>query len=271
MEEMEERVGGVVDFHNHLIPGVDDGAQDVDEAREALSALAADGVTTIITTPHIEALAGPAAGLVRSRLDVMDGPWETLSALARSEFPGLVVHRGAEVRLDAPDPDLSDARLRLAGGRFALVEFAYFTVPPRSGRVLSHIGDGGWTPIIAHPERYGGIDRDATVLDEWRAAGARIQLNGGSLLGRYGDKPRAAAVRMLERGQADYLSSDYHARGNPQVARYRQALIDAGGAEQAELLLEVNPGRIVEGLDPHPVPELVHRRGLLSWLLEALR
>lgn len=269
--EPERPDAGVIDFHNHLMPGVDDGARDIDEARAALSAFAGDGVSAIITTPHIEARNGATAGLVRSRLDVMDPHWERLAALARAEFPSLAVHRGAEVRLDVPDPDLSDPRLRLDGGRFALVEFAYFTVPPRSARVLARIVDAGFTPVIAHPERYAGILRDADTVREWRAAGAFMQVNGGSLLGRYGDPPRAAGAWLLESGLADYLSSDYHARGQPLVARYRQALVEAGGEEQARLLLEVNPARLLAGEDPIAVPPLERKRGLLAWLAEVFR
>jgi protein-tyrosine phosphatase len=66
----------------------------------------------------------------------------------------MAVHRGAEVALDTPDPDLSDDRVRLAGTRFVLVEFAYMTVPPNAGSVLRRIRDAGWVPVLAHPERY---------------------------------------------------------------------------------------------------------------------
>jgi protein-tyrosine phosphatase len=172
------------------------------------------------------------------------------------------VHRGAELRLDVPDPDLSDERLRLAGGRFVLVEFPYFIVPPRSARVLGWLLDQGWQPVLAHPERYSGVDGDLAAVAEWREAGAYLQVNGGSLLGRYGVAARRLAVGMLARGWVDYVCSDYHARGGPRVTSYGAWLERHGGPETAMRLLSDNPARLLSGELPLPVAPLAPDAGV---------
>jgi protein-tyrosine phosphatase len=261
---------GIVDFHNHLMPGVDDGASDREESSAALQHLLEEGVRALITTPHLDASVLVNAERWAQRSAELDAGWEELLSCAAT-VPGISVQRGAELRLDTPEPDLSDARARLAGGSFALVEFAYFTVPPRSARVLASLRRNGWTPVVAHPERYAGIAADEEVIGEWRAAGAYVQVNGCSLIGRYGVEPRVMAQRILARGWADYLSSDYHARGRADIRAYRKLLEDMDGSEQATLLMEQNPRRLLAGQAPLPVPPLGGERGFWGRLAEVLK
>jgi protein-tyrosine phosphatase len=250
VERATNRDGGIIDLHNHLIPGVDDGAQNPEQAAEAIALFSADGVTEFIATPHVE-LGRALRGDLESRLTLIDAGWESLTVLANRA--GVRAHRGAELRLDTADPDLTDPRLRLAGGRFALVEFPFFVVPPRSSRVLAQLRADGWVPVIAHPERNAGIDAELRVVEEWRDAGAYLQVTGSSLLGRYGPTAQRMAARLLERGLADYLSSDYHARNAPRVAEYVAWLESHGAGAQAERLTRVNPRRLLANELPLPV------------------
>jgi protein-tyrosine phosphatase len=242
-----------VDFHNHTIPGVDDGAPDRAASAGALDLFAAQGVRAIVATPHVE-LSAAMHGALTMRLAEIDHAWTDLESVARGR--GIAVHRGAELRLDAADPDLSDPRLRLAGTRFALVEFPWFTVPPRSARTLALIVQRGWLPIVAHPERYDGLDPEMDVVREWRQAGAYIQVNGPSILGRYGETVRKDALGMLARGFVDYFSSDYHARGRLRIDEYWDALVAMGGEAQAALLMVTNPSRMLSDERPLSVPPL---------------
>ena len=93
-------------------------------------------------------------------------------------------------------------------------------------------------------------------------AGAYLQVNGGSLIGRYGPDARAVAHRMLTDGLADYISSDYHARGLVGTPDYRHVIEVRGGQEQASLLLEVNPQRMLHEELPLPIPPLPKPGGL---------
>jgi protein-tyrosine phosphatase len=253
MQDEQHTHAGRVDFHNHTIPGVDDGASDRAETAEALAAFAGQGVTALVATPHVQ-LVKPGRGSIEVRLAEIDRGWIELEEVARGS--GIAVHRGAELRLDAPDPDLSDPRLRLAGTRFVLVEFPYFTVPPRSAHMLAAIAKRGWSPIVAHPERYSGLDDDLSVVREWREAGASVQVNGPSVLGRYGQSARADALALLKHGLVDFLCSDYHARGRLRIDEWYEALVGMGGREQAELLMVTNPARVLRDERPLPVAPL---------------
>jgi protein-tyrosine phosphatase len=248
----------IVYFHNHLLPGVDDGAQTVEEALLALQAFAADGVRAVIVTPHVDASQTMRPSELAVRLAELDEAWEKLKPLA--EQAGVRVERGVELLLDVPEPDLSDARLRLAGGRFLLMEFPFMMIPPQSARAVGAIAAAGYKPIIAHPERYVGFASQVELAAEWKASGAFLQVNGGSLLGRYGAEPRRLAFELLERGWVDYLCSDYHARGPTLVNEYRALLESNNALEQSYTLTETNPARLLDGLAPLPVFPLRGRR-----------
>ena len=246
---------GITDFHNHLMPGVDDGAQTVEDAVAALRSFHACGVRDVITTPHFAGSLTLSDRGFAERLEQLDRGWERLQIIA-AEVPGIRVHRGAEVMLDVPHPALTDERLHLAGGRFVLVELPFMSVPPESSRILTNIRNRGLVPVLAHPERYHGVIPGSTLPLEWKTAGALLQVNGGSLLGKYGKGPRANAIDLLTRGLADYLCSDYHARGLPQVREYVTWLEERGAREQAHMLTIANPARLLRGELPLPIMPL---------------
>lgn len=234
-----------VDLHNHVIPGVDDGARDGPDAVAAVEALMGEGVRTIVATPHLDGSLTRDAGALAKRLAELDAGWTRLKEVVDSQVVEL--QRGVEFRLDAPDVDLSDPRLRLGGGPAVLVEFPYFTVPPRSAEVLSGLRRQGYLPLLAHPERYHGLDSQLGVVASWLDAGVALQVNAASLRGRYGKEAQMIAEALLSRGWAHCIASDYHARGEPRVAAARDLLEGRDGAEQARLLFEENPSRLLRG------------------------
>lgn len=258
----------MLDFHNHLIPGVDDGAASLAQALDGLTSMREEGVCAIITTPHFQGSLTRDPAAFAARMAELDAGWSVLQGLVQTRFADLRVERGVEVNLDAPDLDLSDPRLRLGGSSFALVEFAHFSIPPRSPDILFQLKAKGVNPILAHPERYSGIRRSMELVEEWRNVGCYLQVNAGSLLGRYGSAAQEAAFQLLARGYVDYLSSDYHCRGAPGLKEAEQVLVEAGGAEQLRLLTVVNPGRILENEHPLAVPPLRPRRAWWNRLRE---
>jgi protein-tyrosine phosphatase len=259
----------VTDFHNHLMPAVDDGAQTREESAAALAVMAAEGVGAIITTPHVNASITGNPELLSTRLAELDTGWAALQEVATGGRVQLF--RGAEVALDTPHPDLSCQSLRLAGTAFVLVEFAYMRIPPNSTGVFRNIRAAGWIPVLAHPERYVEMPTALETAMAWRQAGALLQLNGASLLGRYGPDAKRSAQRLLARGWIDYISSDFHSRSGPWIARYREWLAEHGGGEQAALLMEINPGRLLQGELPLPVPPLRPQRGVWNRMRSIFR
>jgi protein-tyrosine phosphatase len=244
----------MIDFHNHLIPGVDDGAADEEQAAAALAVFREQGVHTAVATPHVNGSLTRNPVALAERLAELDAGWARLEATAAES--GVRVLRGAEIMLDVPAPDLSDPRLRLAGTKAVLVEFPFMSVPPNALPALFELTMAGWMPVLAHPERYANAARDLSDATEWRRMGAALQVNGGSLLGRYGKPASELAWGLVEHGLVSYLSSDYHARGRCPVAECRAELERRGGEHQARLMMEENPRRMLNGEPPLPVPPL---------------
>lgn len=250
----------MIDFHNHLIPGVDDGAASLDESRAALEAYRAQGVRAVVATPHLRASLADTPAALDAYLAEVDAAWARLAALAAAEFPEMRLERGFEVMLDTPAPRLDDPRLRLAGTPFVLVEFPFMTVPPNADRTLFELKVAGWTPVIAHPERYSNADAAGRQAAEWKRVGGLLQVNAGSVLGKYGPEARRLAWSLLGQGMADYVCSDHHARGTLHLAACRDVLAQAGGEAQARRLMDENPARLLAGEQPLPVEPLRRRK-----------
>jgi protein-tyrosine phosphatase len=261
---MTDTPHGLTDLHSHLVPGVDDGARTIEDSRAGLHRLRASGVGQVVTTPHLDGSLTRDRGLLQERLQEVDEAWGGLKTMADREFPDLELHRGHEVMLDVPDPDLSDPRLHLAGTPFVLVEWQGLRVPPSTRSVLRRLREGGIKPIVAHPERYRGLDRDTYLPGEWREEGALLQVNYGSLLGRYGDLPRKRAFTLLQRGWVDLMASDFHGRPHlsPFLVEARERMAEWGGGGQFGLLAGLNPSRVLRGEDPLTVPPLEVKPGV---------
>lgn len=257
-----------VDIHNHLVPGVDDGARDVAAALDAVERLTRLSVRKILTTPHIDGSLTLDPKRLEGRLSAVSEAWERAAEAIGEHFPEVEFRRGHEVLLDVPEVDFSDPRIRMAGTSFVLVEWPRLQLPPGTARVLKRIRESGYRPIVAHPERYAGIGEAIDIVAHWRDVGAYLQVNHGSLVGRYGAVAQSVSHRLLRRGWVDYLASDFHA--HPRLKVYMteavQVLEELGAQEVMAYLCRTNPGRLLTGEDPLPVPVLPAERGFWARL-----
>jgi protein-tyrosine phosphatase len=263
---------GLTDLHSHLVPAVDDGAPTLEHALEGVSRMAAQGITRIVTTPHLEGSRTHDAAGLAADLDAVARAFEPVREAVAQHHPDLAIGQAYEVRLDVPDPDLSDPRLRLPGTNVVLVEWAALLVPPSSAQAIERIGEQGVRPLLAHPERYRGLDARIELVDEWRTRGAWMMVNHGSLVGRYGNEARRLAHRLLARGWVDALATDFH--GRPQLPLYLEearAWFEGKDATEAWRLLAVeNPARIARGASPLEVSPLPQETGLAARIFRAL-
>lgn len=249
----------MIDLHNHLLPGVDDGSRSVAQSVRVLGTFASSGVTDVCLTPHLmasEAEHGPPAR--------HDKAFAELSAAA-PEVPAL--HRGAEIMLDRPLPALvaRERRITLGGTRFVLVEFSRMVTFQAAAAALAHVVDLGLTPVLAHPERYACCTPE--VVARWKALGAIMQVDATTLGAPRGRGERARA--LVASGLADILAGDNHG-DDRSLATAREFLGRHGGVVQAELLLEDNPAAILADGKLRQVPPLPLRTPLLSRLRNLL-
>lgn len=237
-------VPALVDVHCHFVPGVDDGARDVAEAMAQLHEYDRQGIRTVVTTPHLAASA--AHGQWRDGIEVA---FAELADVASRECPGVNLSRSFEFRLDDPDADLSDRSIGLGEGDRLLIEFPMLALPAYPDRMLETVLAADWIPVLAHPERYSGVERAYGWIARWREMGALMCVNAGSLWGEHGGEAQRMVRRMLADSSVDLIASDNHARPH-RAATVRQAwdyLAEAGCEEQATLLTAVNPAAVLTG------------------------
>jgi protein-tyrosine phosphatase len=263
----------LVDIHNHLVPGVDDGARDVAAVLESVERMTRQSIRRILTTPHIDGSLTLDPARLEARLGQVSKAWERASQAIREAFPEVGFHRGHEICLDVPDVDLSDPRIRMAGTSFVLVEWPRLQLPPGTVAVLARIREKGFRPIVAHPERYAGMSAAIGVAGQWRDAGATLQVNYGSLVGRYGPDAQGNAIRLLRRGWVDYLASDFH--GHARLEIYKDEawslLTEFGAEELLNYLSRTNPSRLLDDQPPLPVPILPPERRFWARFRRMLR
>ena len=263
----------LVDIHSHLVPGVDDGARNVLAVLSSVERMARVGIRRMITTPHIRGSLTQDPEALELRLSEVGEAFDQARVAIKEEFPEVEYLRGHEILLDLPDVDFSDERIRMAGSSFVLVEWPRLHVPPGTPGFLAAIRRQGYRPIVAHPERYMGMADQLSLAERWHAAGAYLQVNYGSLDGRYGEAAREVAVTLLERGLVHYMASDFHGQAGLKVYKEEAwaVLEEREAHEELDLLCRVNPARILQDLEPVPVPAIPPARKLLDRLRGMVR
>lgn len=229
----------MVDLHCHLLPWVDDGPTDWDEAVEMARIAAADGVETAVATPHCQD-GSPGPGEIRALV-------AELNRRLGAAGVALTVLPGAELNPQLPPETLRT--LSLNATPYVLVEFPPFHLPANARDLVWRAVAQGLRPIIAHPERNSSVHRDPRRLLELLEAGALAQVTAASLEGAMGPEAEACARYLVRRGAVHFLASDGHS------ATVRRPTLSAGlavaagllGAAPARRLVWDNPAAVVAG------------------------
>ncbi|GAB3024417.1 tyrosine-protein phosphatase [Spirosoma pulveris] len=195
-----------VDMHSHLLPDVDDGVNNSEEALVCLQQMADWGIQRVITTPHVSRDWYP-----NSSDSLRAGQLE-LQRLADENGLAIKIDVAAEYMLDEFFPDLIDKNDLLTFGkeRYLLIETGWVSAPQQLDDILFRLQTRGYTPILAHPERYTYYHTDEASLARLHDMGCLFQLNWLSLTGRYGRKVRTQAQRILKNNWVDFIGSDLH-------------------------------------------------------------
>lgn len=242
----------MIDLHCHLLPGIDDGARDLDTALAMARMASADGITTIACTPHIMPGVynndGPAIRAALARLQ---------HALAQAGIPIRLV-TGADVHV-APDlaAQLRAGRaLTLNNSRYFLLEPPHHVLPPRLEDHVFGLQAAGFVPILTHPERLAWVDQHYDLIGRLVYSGVLVQLTAGSLMGRFGRRPCYWAERMLDEGICHLLATDAHDPVDraPILTEARDHVARKLGAEEAAHLVLTRPDGILRNCSPAELP-----------------
>ena len=244
----------MLDLHCHLLPGIDDGAVDLEMSLEMARMAVADGIRTVACTPHIypgmydNDRAGILAAIASLRIE-----------LARHGID-LELVEGADVHLDVGLlAGIREGRVpTLAGSRYLLLEPPHHVAPPRFEDSVFQLMVAGVVPVITHPERLTWIEGQYDVFKRLVKGGAWMQITAGSITGRFGKRPQYWAERMLDERLVHILATDAHhpRRRPPLLAEGRQAAAKRVGEQEATHLVITRPQGMVDNLEPGALPAL---------------
>lgn len=236
----------MTDIHCHILPHVDDGADSLDDALAMARAAWKSGVKNIAATPHFfgEERSVSVIPLLKKQFSLLR------NALVQCKIP-ITLFEGAEVLCTAETPLLAKQSLlpTLGHGRYVLCEFFFDESAGTILRIIDQIASSRYIPVIAHPERYDAFQNDPSFAEYFFDAGFPLQLNRGSILGRFGNNAQTTAEYLLSHGLCHAIASDAHSphRRTTYMADVRQIVSEHFGQALADALLCENPARILYG------------------------
>ena len=237
----------MIDTHCHLLPGLDDGPETLDDAVGLARHLVAQGVEAVVCTPHW-------SSTFPTRHDEAVGAREALQAELRRQDVQIELVVSAELsEVVAATRPSEEIRSRSLAGHWVIVELVANALPLHVETITTRLEAQELGIILAHPERCRAVQDDPGALDGARAAGALVQVVAPSLTGRTGRRVRKAAWSLLQTGRVDLVASDAH-----DVDKRRCELEEAGrlvfkelGSEHWEELTRRIPRVVLQGGDPY--------------------
>ncbi|MEA2048513.1 MAG: CpsB/CapC family capsule biosynthesis tyrosine phosphatase [Campylobacterota bacterium] len=203
-----------VDLHSHLIPGIDDGSQSMEESLILLKGMEELGYKKMITTPHIMADA------YRNTPKIIRDGLKALQQKALEEGLSIEIDAAAEYYLDDGFESLLEKGdiLTIKGG-YLLFETSYFAKPMQIEEMIFAMSASGYTPLMAHPERYRYVKELKKEYTRFKELGVMFQVNINSFGGHYGKDAKYKADFLSEEGMIDFLGSDVHHKKQVQTLR----------------------------------------------------
>lgn len=241
----------MIDIHSHILPGIDDGAESMEEALEMARLAVADDIRVMVATPHLfkhKSVDLAAINEKRVILEHIDIFRDRLAAegIALEILPGCDIPLSVEaLSLLAEDRVLTVND----GKRYLLLELPHFSLPPSLEDICFRLQSRGLTPIITHPERHPLIQERPDRLGRLIDLGCLIQLTAGSLTGGFGRQVARVSRQMVKKGYIHLLASDAHnTRGRPpMLSQAVKELSKLVGPERARAMVTQIPEKIIQG------------------------
>ena len=204
---LKDHLEDFVDIHNHILPGIDDGATDVEASLDLLKVFQQVGINHFIATPHVMNDYYP-----NTRESIKE-VWEALTTeLERRGLKEIKIKAAAEYMMDQAFLELiQKEKLLTLKDNMVLVEMSYFQPPMNLNEILFKLQTAQYKPVLAHPERYAFFhSKSLNKYSELKGRGCLFQLNALSLVGHYGKNMQEIAFRLLEEEMIDFLGTDTH-------------------------------------------------------------
>lgn len=195
-----------VDIHSHLLPGIDDGAKNLDNSLELINTMYSYGIKNFVTTPHVLGDVYPnSSALILEKTEIVKK-----ELLARG-FNDISFRSAAEYMMDEQFVErLKKKDILTLKDNFILVEMSYFNAPYNLFDILFEIQLQGYKPVLAHPERYNFYHNDFQKYYQLKKSGCVFQLNLLSLTEQYGKGVQKITQKLLKENLYDYVGTDTH-------------------------------------------------------------
>ncbi len=204
---LQDLLEGSIDIHNHILPGIDDGATEVKDSLKLIDKFGEMGVKHFIATPHIMNDYYP-----NTPATISAALQKVTAALSEAGKTDISVTAAAEYMMDHSFLDiLENDEILCLYQDYVLVEMSYFQAPINLNEILFKLQTRKFRPVLAHPERYAYYhSKDLKKYKELKERGCYFQLNILSLIGHYGSNIQAAAFALLDQSMIDFVGSDAH-------------------------------------------------------------
>lgn len=245
---MSLQLSDFIDIHTHILPGIDDGPKNLEESAALARCYADMGMTQVIATSHYI----PGTAWAASRQSVLAKITELQDYLQNNNIP-LAIFPGMEIAYHKKFPEHLETEtfLPLGTSSYYFLEPSFTDSADALLLCLDQLLEQGWKIILAHPERIPAFRETGNPFDKLVRQGLKIQINTGSLLGKFGAESKQAGLHLIERDCVHYLASDSHganSRRPPTLQEWLQlqAILGDDVLEQlccknpAQLLVEKN-------------------------------
>ncbi|MBU3822275.1 histidinol phosphatase [Flavobacteriaceae bacterium XHP0103] len=203
---LRDLLEGFVDIHNHLLPGIDDGAKNANISIELIQGMKALGVKQFISTPHVMQDFYP-----NTDETIGNSYNQLLEALPVSLKSEIAINPAAEYMIDDHfETLLNDGYLFTLKSNYVLVEMSYYSPPINLEEILFKMITRGYKPVLAHPERYSFYHNKKDYYKKLKRLGCQFQLNMLSLSSHYGKHVEQTAYYLLDENLIDFIGSDVH-------------------------------------------------------------
>lgn len=232
-----------VDLHCHILPGIDDGARDIDTSHRMLEMAEADGIGQIVVTPHYKAHKHN-----ENKEKIVQLVQETQEWLKAQGYT-LQLYTGSEIEYFHEMTNLlKEQRLcTLADSFYILVEFS----PQDDYHYIRHgvkeLLQAGYAPILAHIERYDALSKTQAHIEELVEMGAYMQVNAASIEGKLGILTKHKAIKWIKNGLVHFVASDAHTTHTriPCLSESAKIIEKKCGREVMEELFHDNQQKVI--------------------------
>lgn len=234
---------GYIDIHCHIIPHVDDGARNSNQALNMINIAYKNGIRTMIATPHYE------VGRYEDNKDEIEKHYLKLKALIARKYPDFNLFLGNEIFFSYGVVDsLNENKINtMAGSRYVLIEFSPNEKLEYINKSLNEIINGGYIPILAHTERYEEVMASLDNVEKLVDAGVYIQINASTIAGRNGKGIRRKVLKLIKNGLVHFVGTDTHSDGrrSPELTECIKYLEKKTDSKTVSRLLMENAKKII--------------------------